>query len=86
MNALVNDTASPMHGRIVPSRSERALSFDDGQDYTPTLPDMAADAAPYVGLFGYCSPTADKTIFHCFVLRRDGTVVSVPQKPIGRPT
>ena len=47
---------------------------------------MAADAAPYVGLWGYRAPTADKTIFHCFVLLRDGTVISVPQKPVGRPT
>ena len=62
------------------------FSFDDGSDYTPTLPGMAADAAPYVGLWGYCSPTpANKKIFHCFALRRDGTVVSVPQKPLGRP-
>lgn len=77
---------APMHGRIVPSRSERALSFDDGSDYTPTLPGMAADAAPYVGLWGYCSPTAaNKKIFHCFALRRDGAVVSIPQKPLGRP-
>ena len=45
---------------------------------------MAADAAPYVGLLGYCAPTADKTIFHCFVLLR--MVISVPQKPVGRPT
>ena len=41
--------AAPMHGRIVSPRSERALSFDDGSDYTPTLPDMAADAAPLLG-------------------------------------
>ena len=78
--------AAPIHGRIVPSRSERSLSFDDGNDYTPTLPGMAADAAPYVGLWGYCAPTADKTIFHCFALLRDGRVISVPQKPLGRPT
>ena len=79
--------AAPMHGRIVPSRSERALSFDDGSDYTPTLPGMAADAAPLVGLWGYCSATdAAKTIFHCFALLRDGTVISVPQLPLGRPT
>ena len=79
--------AAPMHGRIVPSRSERALSFDDGSDYTPTLPGMAADAAPLLGLWGYCSATdAAKTIFHCFALLRDGTVISVPQKPVGRPT
>ena len=79
--------AAPMHGRIVSSRSERALSFDDGTDYTPTLPGMAADAVPLLGLWGYCSATdADKTIFHCFALLRDGTVISVPQKPVGRPT
>ena len=79
--------AAPMHGRIVPSRSERALSFDDGTDYTPTLPGMAADAAPLLGLWGYCSATdAAKTIFHCFALLRDGTVISVPQRPVGRPT
>ena len=78
---------APMHGRIVPSRSERALSFDDGTDYTPTLPGMAADAAPLLGLWGYCSATdAAKTIFHCFALLRDGTVISVPQRPVGRPT
>ena len=78
---------APMHGRIVSSRVEPALSFDDGTDYTPTLPGMAADSAPYVGRWGYCAATdAAKTIFHCFVLLRDGTVVSVPQKPVGRPT
>ena len=26
---------APMHGQLVPSQSERALSFDDGTDYTP---------------------------------------------------
>ena len=78
--------AAPMHGRIVPSRSERALSFDDGSDYTPTLPGMAADATPYVGLLRYCAPTTtNKKIFRCFALRRDGTAVNVPQKPLGRP-
>ena len=77
---------APMHGRIVPSRSERALSFDDGNDYTPTLPGMAADAARFVGLWGYCSPIGATDRFHCFALLRDGTVVSVPQRPLGRPT
>jgi len=57
---------APMRGRIVPSRSKRALSFDDGQDYVPTTPDMAADAAPYVGDFGLCSRIAgDEEHFHC---------------------
>ena len=80
-------SAAPIHGRIVPSRGERSLSFDDGNDYTPTLPGMAADAAPLLGLWGYCSATdAAKTIFHCFALLRDGTVISVPQRPVGRPT
>ena len=59
----------------------------DGTDYTPTLPGMSADAAPCVGRWGYCAATdAAKTIFHCFALLRDGTVVSAPQKPVGRPT
>ena len=78
--------AAPMHGRIVPSRVERSLSFDDGTDYTPTLPGMAADAAPYVGRWGYCSPIGATDRFHCFVLMPDGRVVSVPQRPLGRPT
>ena len=79
-------TAAPIHGRIVPSRGERSLSFDDGNDYTPTLPGMAADAARFVGLWGYCSPITGTDRFHCFALQRDGTVVSIPQKPLGRPT
>jgi hypothetical protein len=76
---------APMRGRIVPSRSARALSFDDGQDYLPTDPAMFADAAPYVGFLGYCTPA--EAHYHCFVQLRDGTVVGVPQKPAqGRPT
>ena len=56
-------------------------------DYTPTLPGMAADAVPLLGLWGYCAATdAAKTIFHCFALLRDGTVISIPQRPVGRPT
>ena len=73
-----------MHGQLSPRAVERAQSFDDATDYTPTLPGMAADAAPHVGRWGYCAPTdAAKTIFHCFVCCADGTVVSVPQKPVG---
>jgi len=72
---------APMRGRIVPSRSKRALSFDDGQDYVPTTPDMAADAAPYVGDFGLCSRIAgDEEHFHCVALH-NGAIVSIPQKP-----
>jgi hypothetical protein len=78
--------AAPMRGRIVQPRHDGALSFDDGQDYAPTDPGKAADSGPFIGLWGYCAPTADKTIFHCFALLRDGTVVPVPQKPAGRPT
>ena len=77
---------APMHGRIIPPRRERALSFDDGSDYTPTLPGMSADAARFVGLWGYCSPIGATDRFHCFALMPDGRVVSVPQRPLGRPT
>ena len=78
-----------MHGRIVPSRSERALSFDDGTEYTPTLPGMPGGGpARFVGLWGYCAPITGTDRFRCFALMPDGRVVSVPQIPIkqGRPT
>ena len=77
-----------IHGRIVPSRSDRMLSFDDGNDYTPTLPAMAADAARFVGLWGYCAPIGATDRFYCYALMPDGRVASVPQIPIkqGRPT
>ncbi len=76
-----------MHGRIVPSRSERALSFDDGTDYTPTLPGMAGG-----GRRSICGPLgllrADHRNRSLPLLRADadGRVVTVPQKPVGRPT
>ena len=50
------------------------------------LPGMSADPAPYVGRWGYCAPISATEHFHCFVLLRDGTVIGVPQRPLGRPT
>jgi hypothetical protein len=77
---------APMHGRIVASRGERSLSFDDGHDYVPTDPRMAADAAPFVGDLGLCSKIAgDEEHYHCVALH-NGVVVSVRQRPLGRPT
>jgi hypothetical protein len=46
---------APTRGKIVPSRSDRALSFDEGQDYFLTDASMSADATPYVGEYGFCS-------------------------------
>jgi hypothetical protein len=72
---------APLHGRIVPSRNG-ALSFDDGTDYTPTLPGMASDSAPFVGDLGFCERiVGDEAHFHCRALH-EGQIVPVPQKQI----
>ena len=77
---------APMRGRIVPSRGERSLSFDDDHDYVPTNPRMAADAAPFVGDLGFCSKIpGDEEHFHCVALH-GGKIVPVRQRPVGRPT
>ena len=70
-------------GRIVASIDGTALSFDTGKNWYPKDASKAADSAALIGDWGYCSPTADKTVFHCFALLRDGIVISVPQKPKG---
>jgi hypothetical protein len=77
--------AAPLGGRV----GRRLHRFDRGR--VRLVPrrrrhGMLAQAAANVELWGYCAPTADKTIFHCFALLRDGTVIRVPQKPVGRPT
>jgi hypothetical protein len=78
-------STAPMHGRIVPSRSERALSFDDGNDYTPVNPRMKADAAPFVGDLGMCTKIpGNEEHYRCDALH-NGVIVRVPQKPVGRP-
>jgi hypothetical protein len=47
---------------------------------------MAADAAPFIGDLGMCSPIpGDEEHFHCVALH-NGVVVSVRQKPLGRRT
>ena len=72
-------------GRIISPRSPGVLSFAEGGDYVPTQPGMVADAAPYIGDFGACSPIPGTEHFHCVALH-NGVVTSVPQKPAGRPT
>ena len=78
-----------MHGRIVPSRCEagRSPSTRWQRLYADIAWHRRPTPAPYVReCRRILSPTpADRKIFHCFALRRDGTVVSVPQKPLGRP-
>jgi hypothetical protein len=73
-------------GRIIASPDGISLAFDTGKSWAPTDPNRAADSAAYVGLRGYCSPITGTDHFHCYALLRDGTVISVPQKPVGRPT
>jgi hypothetical protein len=78
--------AADIKGRIIPSVDGRALSFDSGKNWYPTDVGKAADSRALVGDFGYCSPTADKTIYHCFA-SHNGAIVDVPQRPReGRPT
>jgi hypothetical protein len=75
-----------IRGRIIQSVDGIALSFDTGRNWYPTDDGKAADSGAFIGDLGYCEPTANKEIFHCFALH-DGAVVGVPQKPAqGRPT
>jgi hypothetical protein len=78
-------THAEIRGRIIQSVDGTALSFDTGKNWWPTDDGKAADSGPFVGDLGYCEPTANKEIFHCFALH-NGAVVGVPQKAAGRPT
>ena len=78
--------AAEIKGLIIPSVDGIALSFDTGKNWYPKDAGAKANSAPFVGDYAYCSPTADKTIFHCFVLH-DGTTMSLRRSPWeGRPT
>ena len=68
-----------IRGRIIHSVDGTALSFDTGKNWYPKDNARVADAEPLIGDLGYCAPSDDPTIWHCFALHK-GKVIDVPQK------